>query len=410
MSASGLRAGGRAVFEGGWYALLLLLPFSKAAIEILFGVMLLGWVIAYAGPQAWRKSVWSHPEARALWWPLASCLAIGALSISVSAFPEISLRGWIGKHLEYACLFLMAADIARPARSVRRSVVILLVSALFVSLDSLLQLWLGRDPVRWHTIEYYGRMTGPYENPNDLGTYLMVVIPVAISQLAHPHRWWRVAVCCILSLAASCLVLTGAAGAIAGLLVAVIYMGAANRTARRWVLLTVGTSLVLVGGVLGILKDSLRAGIGDRWLMWQAAWRMWGDRPWLGHGVNTFMANYLQYYVGGERQPKYAHNCYLQVAAETGLLGLLAFGWLLVALVTLLVRGAWQAADAQRRHVLLGMGAGLMAFLVQSAVDTNFYALRQAALFWGWSGLAVGSVWAGTLAVSSAPRVTAEVA
>ena len=34
--------------------------------------------------------------------------------------------------------------------------------------------------------------------------------------------------------------------------------------------------------------------------------------------------------------------------------------------------------------------AGLVAFAAQSAMDTHFYALRQAALFWMCAGLAVG--------------------
>jgi hypothetical protein len=31
--------------------------------------------------------------------------------------------------------------------------------------------------------------------------------------------------------------------------------------------------------------------------------------------------------------------------------------------------------------------AGLTGFVLQSAIDTNFYALRQAALFWTLAGL-----------------------
>lgn len=129
----------------------------------------------------------------------------------------------------------------------------------------------------------------------------------------------------------------------------------------------------------------------DRWMMWQAAIRMIADRPWLGHGVNTFMANYLTYWVGGERQPRYAHNCYLQVAAETGLVGLAAFAWLLAALFFRLVRGLRASVGRGPEHSLLaGCLAGLVAFAVQAGYDTNFYALRQAALFWVLAGLACG--------------------
>ena len=123
--------------------------------------------------------------------------------------------------------------------------------------------------------------------------------------------------------------------------------------------------------------------------MWQAAMGMIRDRPILGHGLNTFMANYLTYWVGGEQAPRYAHNCYLQVAAETGLIGLGVFLVLLWQIFAYLLRGLTRL-PSQEGLLLLGMIAGLFAFAVQAGVDTNFYALRQAALFWTLAGLAVG--------------------
>jgi len=123
--------------------------------------------------------------------------------------------------------------------------------------------------------------------------------------------------------------------------------------------------------------------------MWQAAIGMIRDRPLLGHGVNTFMANYLDYWVGGERLPRYAHNCYLQVAAETGVLGLAAFLGLLGTLFRRVMDGLDEVGPGQHR-MLLGLCGALVAFAIQAGLDTNFYALRQVVLFWVVAGLAVG--------------------
>ena len=130
-------------------------------------------------------------------------------------------------------------------------------------------------------------------------------------------------------------------------------------------------------------------GVQDRSAMWQSALNMIRDRPVFGHGVNTFMANYLTYWVGGERQPRYAHNCYLQMAAETGVVGLAAFGWLLWAIFARLF-GTIRRVQSEEGFILLGLVVGLLAFAVHAAVDTDFYSLRQAALFWTLAGLAVG--------------------
>jgi len=133
----------------------------------------------------------------------------------------------------------------------------------------------------------------------------------------------------------------------------------------------------------------LDIGEQDRLVMWQAAWKMIQDRPVLGHGVNTFMSRYLDYWVGGERMPRYAHNCYLQVAAETGMLGLAAFLALLGLLFVRLLTGSQRGPPADQAQ-LAGLTAGLLAFALQAGIDTNFYSVRQAALFWVLAGLAIG--------------------
>jgi O-antigen ligase len=131
-------------------------------------------------------------------------------------------------------------------------------------------------------------------------------------------------------------------------------------------------------------------GTKDRVFMWQTAWHMIQDRPVLGHGINTFMANYLTYWVGGEQQPRYAHNCYLQMAAETGLVGLAAFLWLLWLAFARMGRALTRAPASGDRTILAGLVAGLLAFAIQAGYDTNFYAMRQVAIFWVLAGLAVG--------------------
>ena len=43
-----------------------------------------------------------------------------------------------------------------------------------------------------------------------------------------------------------------------------------------------------------------------------------------------------------------------------------------------------------KRRLVAGLLAGLVAFVVQAGLDTNFYSLRQAAMFWVFFGLALG--------------------
>jgi O-antigen ligase len=65
----------------------------------------------------------------------------------------------------------------------------------------------------------------------------------------------------------------------------------------------------------------------ERLAHWQAALHMWRDRLWLGVGFGNYASVYPAYAIGRWLDPLgHAHNYYLNVAAETGLIGLLAYG------------------------------------------------------------------------------------
>ena len=385
---------------GGLYVLLALLPFSKAAVEICFGVLLGGWVAERVHPATRAHTIWRAPQQRPLLAALIGYLAVCALSILGSSFPEKSVRGLVGKWLEYLLYLLIVADVGSRPGVARRGMSALALGAGAVALQAIVQetqivaLTLQRATYPHSPLGFYGRMTGPYENPIDLATYLMVVIPILMASWTTCRTVGRWLIGFLLVLLIGCLGRTQALGAWLGLGIGLPVLLWRQQVSRVWRAVVVGTLpvaalvVLFVAGRPGVLSLMDR-GAQDRWIMWQAAIRMIQDRPWLGHGVNTFMANYLHYRVGGETTPRYAHNCYLQVAAETGLIGLAAFLWLLWRIGCHLVRGVRQAGG-ERRTLLLGLGGGLLAFLVQAGLDTNFYALRQAALFWVLSGLAIG--------------------
>ena len=387
----------RPLQEGSLYALLFLLPFSKASVEICFGLLLLGWALERLNPATRAETVWRSPRLR--WVLLAACafLAVCAASIAVSGFPALSARGLVSKWLEYLLFMVIVADVCARPRVVTRALAFVAWAAAGVVAHAVIQITfvLQSKAYAHHPLWYYRRMMGPYENPIDLATYLMVVgfVLLAYAFTRRGQSRWRLGA--LVALLALCLADTRAVGAWLGAGAGLLVMAVLSPAFRR-----AGLIALLVAGALGAAALQREGrfsgvmarsdiGVMDRWAMWQAALGMIRDRPVLGHGLNTFMANYLTYWVGGERMPRYAHNCYLQVAAETGLVGLAAFLWLLGALFVHLWR-APPRLPAQERLLLSGLCAGLVAFAVQAGLDTNFYALRQAALFWVLAGVAIG--------------------
>ncbi|MEO6050020.1 MAG: O-antigen ligase family protein [Pyrinomonadaceae bacterium] len=113
--------------------------------------------------------------------------------------------------------------------------------------------------------------------------------------------------------------------------------------------------------------------INGRILMSTVAGTMIGAAPWTGHGLGTFGLQFPNYQAEILSQPwavtfipnasftSYAHNDYLQLWAELGVFGLLAFGSLMWIVLR---RGRKLAGDP----VALGCWAAVISLLVNAAV------------------------------------------
>ena len=115
------------------------------------------------------------------------------------------------------------------------------------------------------------------------------------------------------------------------------------------------------------------------------------DKPWLGHGGGTYYTAFPPYkQAGSPWHWDHAHNDYVQVAADMGLVGLAL--WLGIAVVS-----AWQALRLvrQRRSAeALGLGvAALLATIslgLHTMVDFNLHIVANALTF----TVLLAAVWA----------------
>jgi len=111
----------------------------------------------------------------------------------------------------------------------------------------------------------------------------------------------------------------------------------------------------------------------ERMAHWQAGWGMFRDRPWLGWGVGNYTAAYPRYSLAGWQEALgHAHNVPLNVAAETGLVGLAAYLLFLAAALWTCWRAAQSAAlrrDAVARAIALGVLGVLVAKLSHEMLD-----------------------------------------
>jgi O-antigen ligase len=108
----------------------------------------------------------------------------------------------------------------------------------------------------------------------------------------------------------------------------------------------------------------------ERLRMWDAGVEIWRDNPWLGVGPVDLRTE-IERRGGGSRYG-HLHDNWIHIAATRGGLGLLAFGWLMLAFG----RIAWRAARATGPPELVALATGIWgsfwAFQVMGVFEWNF--------------------------------------
>lgn len=110
--------------------------------------------------------------------------------------------------------------------------------------------------------------------------------------------------------------------------------------------------------------------IGDRPAVWKATLAMVADKPLLGHGFGTFAALFPAY----RSAPtgfwySHAHNDYLEILAEGGVLGLGLALWLVVAFARRLIGALRRPATPGQHAVVFWLGTGIVSVLLHSTAD-----------------------------------------
>lgn len=137
-------------------------------------------------------------------------------------------------------------------------------------------------------------------------------------------------------------------------------------------------------------RDDLASGSTFRLRLgyWRVGWRMFRDHVLTGTGFGTFGALYPKYQTLEEGDVRAAHNDYLQILSETGIVGFVPFALFVGALLVALARGMRQGRTLEDALLRGGFLAGIAAFLIHCIVDFNLYNPALAMLFFTAAGLA----------------------
>ncbi len=231
---------------------------------------------------------------------------------------------------------------------------------------------------------------GPFNDPNTYAAVLnLLVLPVLARylavDLAKQAAWWRIGQLALLASVALVAFLTASRGAtLAFVLVFPLLLWLARKHPdfkRKLALLTIVTlvsylaAYITSGGLSVALRvvDTIEGGDPSRVMLFQSAWLMIQDHPWLGTGLGTFKLLYPQYRYSSETGTAggWVHNDYLQLWLEAGLPMLL----LMLGLVAWVIWMGWKTLRGGGNDALIRMGylAAIAAILLHALVNFLFF-------------------------------------
>jgi len=341
-----------------------------------------------------RRPQWRNPFT----WPALLFLTAGAIAVLVAPDHRAALGLFKAYLLEPIAFFFVLIEVLS---SWRRAAVVLLCFGVAGIAISIPNAALVLDALGHHTLN--AALAAPvviYNTPNAVALFLVPMIAVASSLAAYtPQRRGRLIATGFLVIAVPACLLTFSRGGYLGLLA--IGVGLALGHRRRIAL--VAATLVAALAVSRIPPIASRLGhevnladpnnsLVERARLWGATLRMLRDHPLFGGGLSGFKQAIAPY---GLRQSAaedvmYPHNIVLNAWTETGILGLVAFGWLLIQAVRVAITG-WREAEPSWRPLYPGVILAVVAMVVHGLVDVPYWKNDLSVEFWALLALA----WAG---------------
>jgi putative inorganic carbon (HCO3(-)) transporter len=360
--------------------------------------------------------------------PLALFILVAALSILGARSFQLGFKELM-KWLELAIVMLMVVDLAVnrgsddvkwPTRQrffafrpVRWIVAMLLLAGLSQALIGIWQFGISGDgPDHFLIMERFYRAFGTFHQPNPFGGFMGIAAALAIGALiglliswhhdggltrkrSAGERLWLLFVALCAAATGMALVMSWSRGAWLGFAAAIAVM-VIFLPRRRWLgilFVAIGGALLLAGSASGLLPqsivgrlstlgDDLRLGdvrgeelteenyaVIERLAHWQAGVEMARENLWTGVGFGNYEAAYEDYRLLNWSHPLgHAHNYYLNILAESGIIGAIAY-LLFWSVVFLQVYRLLKRLNWPERGVALGLLAAWTALTVHHFVD-----------------------------------------
>jgi O-antigen ligase len=327
-------------------------------------------------------------------------LIVSQLLFRRSAYPHDTVSLAL-LYFSYALLCFLAGQTLLRGSQARSLAVIFSVYGAVLAGFSLIQAISSNGKLYWiRQPRMGGWIYGPYVNHNHYAGLMEMLVPIplvlSLTRLASTKT--RAVAAAAAAIMVGTIFLSGSRGGMLAIVAELVILAVLLVQQRRGLRTAIGIGVFLaivvglltwVGGgelsrriaTMGPAHSELSTDI--RFYINRDGLRMFLKKPVLGWGLGTFPVVYPQFrtfytnFFVNE-----AHNDYLQLLVEMGLLGFGTMLWFLLTLYTQALKKIGNWAGEMSGAVTLACVLGLSGILVHSAVDFNLQIPANAALFY----------------------------
>jgi O-antigen ligase len=346
-------------------------------------------------------------------WLYLPLLGLGAIAIvqyifGLSVYPYLTKIELL-KCASYGLLFFLTTESFQTEDQVRQFVWFLLSLGFVVSLFGIIQHFTFNGKLYWFvTLPSGAGPFGPFVNGDHFAGFVELTAPLGLALLLfRSRRREQVTLLLLFTIVLiGALILSASRGGIIGLVLEfalLAFLSRAHRIGRKQLLGAVAVALVAGSFIvwLGVSKAIQRfeqlthRGVSGelRVSIYHDTWQIVLDHPWVGTGLGTLVAVYPRYasFYNG-LTVEHAHNDYLELLADTGIVG----GLIGLSFIGLL---SWRslanlrlARSSLARAIIAGSLVACSGLLVHSLMDFNLHIPSNTLIFLLLSCLATAGV------------------
>ncbi len=404
-------------------------PWSILIFEVLAAALFLVWLISLVVTRS------AEIRIPALFWPLLVYTILGILQMLSAGQPDLlagvitvspsidahATQGVIMVLITLLAIILLTGAITASEQNLNLGIILLSCYGFGLALFALIQHfgWNGR--FYWLRAQELSNSIpfGPFANRNHFAGYMELLLPWPLVAILDNNRrrefkLFYASSAVWIGLAA---VWTQSRGGIISLLTEVVvlallaqhinrdqqHQSSSSGIRRFWQYFALAIVLaVIIAGTFWLGNEQLISRLtpasgssspvtvddpqkkfsSSRGLFWKAAWNTFIMHPVTGAGLGSFQVAFQLYspQPGPDPTVAHAHNDYLQVLADSGIIGAICLLWAVVVLVRNWRRGLLSLSASERACALAGC-AVMSGLMVHSIFDFNLQLPSHSLLF-----------------------------